>query len=165
MKRFFELISKEQFNKDFKSFNCSYDDLKLPIRATNNSAGYDFYLPFDLNLLPNEEIKIPTGVKVNMYDDEMLCIYVRSGIGFKYNIRLCNQVGIIDSDYYNNKDNEGNIWLSIQNHDISVHKFKKGDRIVQGVFQKYFICENDYNNKCLRKGGLGSTNKEELNNE
>ena len=41
---------------------------------------------------------------------EFLGIYIRSSLGFKYNIRMCNQVGIIDADYYNNKDNEGHIF-------------------------------------------------------
>lgn len=165
MRRYFELISKEQFDKDFKDYNCNYDDLKLPIRKTTNSAGYDFYLPFDLELIPNVEVQIPTGIKANMYDDEMLCMYIRSGVGFKYNIRLCNQVGIIDSDYYNNQDNEGNIWIAIQNHGRDVYKFKKGDRIVQGIFQKYLISEVDNYENCLRKSGLGSTNEEEKNYE
>ena len=161
MKRYFETISKNQFDIDFENFDCKYSDLKLPVRKTVNSAGYDFYLPFDLVLKPNVEVKIPTGIKVSMYDDEMFCIYIRSGIGFKYNIRLCNQVGIIDSDYYNNDENEGHIWISLYNHGKYVCEFKKGDRLFQGIFQKYLISENDNCEFNIRKNGLGSTDKEE----
>ena len=58
-------------------------------------------------------------------------------MGFKYNIRLCNQVGVIDADYYNNKDNEGHIWIKIQNEGEKELTFQKGEAIVQGIFFKY----------------------------
>lgn len=64
-------------------------------------------------------------------------------MGFKYNIRLCNQVGVIDSDYYNNQDNEGHIWIKIQNEGNKDVNFKKGDAIVQGIFLKYLTTKND----------------------
>ena len=100
--RKFEIISKKQFDIDFKDYDTRYDELILPKRNTKFAAGYDFYLPFDIELKPNEIIKIPTGIKVCMNEDEFLGIYVRSSLGFKYNLRLCNQVGIVDYDYYNN---------------------------------------------------------------
>ena len=158
MKRFFEKISKERFLEDFVNFDCNYDDILLPVRSTTDACGYDFYLPFDIEIKPNEVLKIPTGIKVSMYDDEFLMICVRSSIGFKYNIRMCNQIGIIDSGYYNNIDNEGNIWIALQNHSDKIYKFKKKDRIVQGIFQKYLITDNDNCLVTIRKGGLGSTN-------
>lgn len=64
---------------------------------------------------PGERKKVPTGIKSYFDRKEVLLLIVRSSMGFKYNIRLCNQVGVIDSDYYNNKDNEGHIWLMTQN--------------------------------------------------
>ena len=161
MKRFFEKISKEQFLKDFSNFGCNYEDIIIPIRATNDSAGYDFYLPFDIEIKPNEVVKIPTGIKVSMYDDEMLIICVRSSVGFKYNIRMCNQIGIIDSSYYNNKENEGGIWIALHNHSNKAYKFRKKDRLVQGIFQKFLTIENDEFINNIRVGGLGSTNTKE----
>lgn len=159
MKRYFEKISKKQFNKDFKGFDCSYDDIILPKRSTNNSMGYDFYLPIDIEIKCNQVVKIPTGIKVSMYEDEFLAIYDRSSTGFKYNVRMCNQVGLIDADYYNNIDNEGHIWIALQNHSNDDYIFNKGDRLVQGVFQKYLIVESDEELIDIRKGGLGSTNE------
>ena len=97
--------SQQQFNKDCPDAN--YGDILLPIRKTKNSAGYDFISFNEITLMPGEIKKIPTGIKVRLNDDEFLSIYVRSSMGFKYNIRMCNQVGIIDADYYNNSDNEG----------------------------------------------------------
>ena len=50
-----------------------------------------------------------------MNKDEMLMLVVRSSIGFKHNVRLCNQVGIIESDYYDNPTNEGHLFIKLQN--------------------------------------------------
>jgi dUTP pyrophosphatase len=68
---------------------------------------------------------------------------VRSSTGFKYNIRLVNQVGVIDADYYNNKDNEGHIFVKVQNHGNETVRFKAGDTIVQGLFIKYLTTKSD----------------------
>ena len=103
--RKFEKISKEQYEKDLKG-KCEYEDISLPVRSTKHSAGYDFKSPIEFELNPGEIIKVPTGIKAQMEDDEYLMLLVRSSMGFKYNVRLCNQVGIVDSDYYNNTDNE-----------------------------------------------------------
>ncbi len=64
-------------------------------------------------------------------------------MGFKYNIRLCNQVGVIDADYYNNQDNEGHIWLKVENESEKIITIKKGEAIVQGLFIKYLITDTD----------------------
>lgn len=159
MSRFFEKISKEQFKKDFVNYDCKYEDIILPKRSTFNSMGYDFFLPINVEIKSGEIVKIPTGIKVSMYNDEFLGIYDRSSTGFKYNIRMCNQVGLIDSDYYNNVKNEGHIWIALQNHDNNDYLFKKGDRLVQGIFQKYLIVENEDEIYEVRQGGLGSTSK------
>ena len=89
--RYFEKISFNQFKNDIKDDIELYNELKIPKRSTKKSAGYDFYSLIDVVLKPNESIKIPTGIKSCMNDDEVLMIYVRSSMGFKYNIRMCNQ--------------------------------------------------------------------------
>ena len=163
--RKFEFISKKQFDTDFKNADAVYEDLILPKRNTKYAAGYDFYLPYDISLKPGEIIKIPTGVKVIMNEDEFLGIYVRSSFGFKYNIRMCNQVGIIDYDYYNNIDNEGHMFVKLQNHGDNIVNLKKHDRYVQGIFQKYYVVDNEELIEKERIGGLGSTNKGDGKNE
>ena len=110
-----KIRNSRKFRDDFVNFNVEYNDIKLPVRKTKNSAGYDFYIPFDAIINPNETILIPTGIKVIMNENEFLGIYVRSGLGTKYNLRMCNQVGIIDADYYNNIENEGHIFIKMQN--------------------------------------------------
>ena len=143
MERCFEKISYEQFKNDIGDDKELYDSYLLPKRETKGSAGYDFIALNDFEIKPAEIKKIPTGVKAKFLDDEVLMLVVRSGMGFKYNVRMCNQVGIIDSDYYNNRGNEGHIWIALQNEGSNVYSVKKGDGICQGIFMKYLLCDND----------------------
>lgn len=159
MERFFEKISFEQFKKDIKDDELLYNNYELPKRKTKYSAGYDFIAIEDFEINPGEIKKIPTGYKVNMLGDEMLMIFVRSSMGFKYNVRMCNQVGIIDKDYYNNLDNEGHMFVKLQNEGDKVFSVKKGEAYAQGIFTKFLTCGEDV--EMVRTGGIGSTNRKE----
>lgn len=156
--RSFEKISFEQFKNDVCDDKLIYNKFKLPNRSTKNSAGYDFFSLFDFSLKPGEIMKIPTGIKVNMENNDVLFLVVRSSMGFKYNVRMCNQVGVIDSDYYNNSDNEGHIWIKLKNEGDKDFIVKNGDAICQGIFLNYFTVTNERDVKKIRNGGLGSTN-------
>ena len=143
--RRFEIISDKQWNKDI--FTQKDEVIQLgyqkPHRSTKHSAGYDFYSPIAITIPAHEMVAIPTGIKAQMEDDEVLSIYPRSGIGFKTGIRLANTVGIIDSDYYDNEDNEGHIWIRIQNEGDKEVYLKKDEAIVQGIFLKYLTTASD----------------------
>ena len=143
--RDFEKISFEQFKKDVANDRDLYDSIIIPQRDSAASVGYDLPILSDINLAPGETVKLPTGLKARFQPDEVLLLIVRSKTGFKYNIRLCNQVGVIDSDYYNNPDNEGHIFVKLQNEDTEAHSFKRGDALVQGVFMKYLATDSDNN--------------------
>lgn len=155
--RKFEKISFEQFSKDVENDRNLYESYNVPRRKTISSAGYDFESLYDFTLKPNEIIKIPTGIKVCLNKDEVLMLYVRSSQGFKYNVRMCNQVGIIDSDYYNNIDNEGHMWVRLQNEGDKDYIVKKGDAICQGIITKFLIAEDENEDFIERVGGIGST--------
>lgn len=159
--RKFEKISLNQFIKDTKLTPKEYELYNIPKRSTQYSAGYDFMALEDFTLNPNEIKLIPTGIKADMNENEVLMLYIRSSLGFKYNIRMCNQTGIIDKDYYNNEDNEGHIFVKIQNEGIKPKMFKQGENIVQGIFLNYLTTDNEEEIENERKGGIGSTNKEE----
>lgn len=98
--RKFEFISEAQWEKDVcaehKDF-CEYIDAKMPCRGTKHSAGYDFTSPVKIVVPAHKMAKIPTGIKAQMNEDEVLSIYPRSSIGFKTGIRLSNTVGIVDA--------------------------------------------------------------------
>ncbi len=163
----FEKVTYEQFMKDWydtfrnptirNSIDGAYD-VDLPQRATKFSAGYDFYTPIGFELKPGETIKIPTGVRCRINTDWALLLLPRSGLGFKYRVRLENTVGLIDSDYCTS-DNEGHIFVKLTNEGNKTMKVERGDAFCQGIFLPYGITEDD----CVettRTGGLGSTDKE-----
>jgi dUTP pyrophosphatase len=164
----FEKVSFEKYldkRKDYVSKEeCAYEyvNLKLPSRATKGSAGYDFVSPFSFTLKPKETRKIPLGIKSFMQDDMVLDIVIRSSLGFKYDVVLTNAVGIIDSDYYNNENNEGHIMVKLINHGKEDLVINAGDYICQGIFRDYYTTCNDTPRSEIRTGGIGSTdtNKE-----
>lgn len=164
----FQKVSKENYLKvleeDFPKLKKEdaeriFSDIKLPVRATKGSAGYDFFAPFSFVLKPGETIKVPTGIRAKMLEDWVLCLYPRSGLGFKYRLQLNNSVGIIDSDYYNS-DNEGHIFVKLTNdsNEGKVLTIKQGDGLIQGIFMPYGITDDD-DVSSIRNGGLGSTSK------
>ena len=157
MDRYFEKISFERFSLDVKNDRKLYDEYKLPRRASKNSCGYDFLAMEDYIIHPGEIKKIPTGYKSKFLSDEMLMIVVRSSMGFKYNVRMCNQVGVTESDYYNNISNEGHMWVALQNEGDKDYIINKGDAYAQGIFIKFLTCGDNPEEE--RIGGLGSTNK------
>lgn len=159
--RYFEKISFEQWKKDINISQEEYENHALPMRSTKYSAGYDFVSPIDFVLSPGDVKKIPLGVKVQMHQDEMLLLLVRSSMGFVYNVRLTNQVGVFESDYYNNINNEGHAWVSLQNHGKEPYSIKVGDRICQGIFTKFLTVDNEEEINGARTGGIGSTNNKE----
>jgi len=165
MPRYFEKISFEQFKKDIKDDLKLYNSYELPKRKTKYSAGYDFELIEDLVLKPNETKKISLGIKAKFNENEGLFLIVRSSLGFKYNLRMCNQVGLIDSDYYNNSSNEGHMFVKLQNHSEEEVKLKKEAGIIQGIFFKYLTVDDEEKIENERKGGFGSTNKGDEKNE
>lgn len=156
--RKFEKISFEQFKEDIAADKELYENYSLPKRGTKYAAGYDIFSLEDFTLMPGETKKIATGIKADMMDDEVLFILVRSSMGFKYNVRLCNQVGVVDKDYYNNEGNEGHIFIKIKNEGEKDFVVKKGDAIGQGIFMKYLMTDDDDSNT-VRTGGIGSTNR------
>ena len=193
----FAKVSFDQFKKDWKDlYNVTnekilkemYENIKLPKHGTKDSAGYDFIAYKDFYIYPGSSIVIPTGIKCKLGRGLSLDIYPRSGQGFKYKLEIANTVGIIDSDYYNNKKNEGHIMIKLTfvgiekvttfiesyvngepvlNQEMVEHRIdsalfiKKGTGYAQGIIHQYL---NVYNGECntndTREGGLGSTTKE-----
>lgn len=163
-----------------------YDDLTLlPKRSTKNSAGYDFVVAKDIvipsynSMFTNRPLEdklyysldeisdytksfkykptlVPTGVKAYMPNNMFLQISVRSSCPLKYWLILANGVGIIDSDYYGNGSNDGEIFFQLINFSPVAIALHKGDKIGQGIFLPYYQIEDD-EAAAARVGGFGST--------
>lgn len=153
----FEKVSFEEFRKNFESTETArlaYNNIQIPRRGTSGSAGYDFYIPVPVCLTPGIPTLIPTGIRAIIDPGYFLMCVPRSGLGFKYGVRLRNTVGIIDEDFWL-ADNEGHIMASITSEEpIS---FREGDRFMQGIFVPYAITDDDEPIKQERHGGFGST--------
>ena len=147
MSRFFEVVSNEHRKNG--------GDITAPTRVDPRSAGYDFYSPVDAVIPPYGMCMIWTDIKAFMEADEVLQLYVRSSMG-KHPVVIANGTGIIDSSYYGNADNDGNIGFRLLNLSEEPYVIKNGMRIGQGVFQKYLTTDND-NADGERVGGFGST--------
>ena len=101
---------------------------------------------------------VSTGMKCKLDPNTYLELSVRSSSPLKYWILMANSVGIIDADYYNNPDNEGEIFFQLINLSPFPIKIQKGEAIGQGIIKHYLTTEND-DATGMRTGGLGSTGK------
>lgn len=161
------------------------EDIQLPKRATKGSAGYDLaaskciVIPSIWNILMknsglarmqsgdsleenSEFLKstlVPTGVKAYMPENEFLMLVNRSSNPLKNHLSLPNGIGIIDADYYNNENNEGEIFVQLINYGLEDYTVKKGDRIAQGIFMPYQTIDRESNILKERTGGFGSSGK------
>lgn len=99
---------------------------------------------------------VSTGMKCQLDSNTYLELSVRSSCPLKYWLIMGNSVGIIDADYYNNPDNEGEIFFQIINLSPYDIQLKKGDIIGQGIIKSYLTTEDD-NASGERLGGFGST--------
>lgn len=178
--------------RGFKVVSRIKEDIKLPQRNDEGSAGYDFYAIEDIDIYPIfpisnfisnansciitpiidfknyegidcKDIKskhytlVKTGIKAYMPKDEYLALYIRSSLAMKHGLSLVNNCGIVDASYYNNESNEGEIGFLIINFSTITYHIKKGDKIGQGIFHKYYTIDNDIIVNSNRIGGFGSS--------
>lgn len=161
--RGFEVVSEsfrtafETWTDENKAKHTFATEITLPTRADVASAGYDFYLPKDVILLPAQKTLIFTDVKAYMQPDEVLQLFIRSSLAIKQGLMLPNNVGIIDASYYSNPGNDGNIGIALVNTSGISVKLRKGDRVIQGIFTKFFVADVDETAKTERTGGFGSS--------
>jgi dUTP pyrophosphatase len=137
-------------------------NINLPVRSTKNSAGYDVEAAEDC-VIPafkpgQKPTLVKTGIKAYMESDEVLILANRSSNPGKKGLILANSIGVVDSDYYGNPDNDGHIMYAFFNFKAEDIEIKKGDRIGQAIFQKYLVTDDDIA-QGERTGGFGSTNK------
>jgi len=130
----------------------------LPTRSTKNSAGYDFFNPKNIICKSHKITMISTGIKAQFPEDEMLLLFNRSSNPKKKGLIILNGVGVVDSDYYNNTDNEGEmafVFYNMLEEDVTL---LAGEKLGQGIFVKYAKTDDDMA-EGERIGGFGSTGK------
>lgn len=144
----------------FEKVSRIKEDIKLPERSTAGSAGYDFFAIKDVEIEPFSEnhkpIMIATGVKIKLPPSIYLMLANRSSNPGKLDLVMPGSIGVIDSDYYNNPDNEGEVFFSFYNVGDQTRVIKKGERLGQGIIMPFIKAAND-NAVGSRNGGFGST--------
>ena len=134
--------------------------INLPVRKTKFSAGYDIEAAED-TVIPSFKkgmapTLIKTGLKAYMQGDEYLKLCNRSSNPKKKGLILANSIGVVDSDYYENPDNDGHIMFAFYNIKDEDTVIKKGEAIGQAIFEKFLTVDNDIA-EGTRMGGFGST--------
>lgn len=99
---------------------------------------------------------VPTGIKIQLESNFYLSLSARSSLPLNSLLIVANAPGIIDADYYNNPQNEGEIFIQLLNLSPYNILIQKGDRIAQGVISEYFRTDTPSSTQ-KRKGGHGSS--------
>lgn len=150
----FEYVERIKKDRNFQSEGWK---MNLPQRSTKKSAGYDFINPETVTIHPKEIVYVKTGVKALFPDDFVLKLYNRSSNPKKLGLILINGVGIIDADYYNNPDNEGEIAFAFMNIKDEPATLEYGCKLGQGIFEKYYTVDDEDTITAERTSGFGST--------
>lgn len=143
--RKFEIVEK------YKSF-----DIIIPERKTKDSAGYDISTFEKVEIKPGEIKMIDTGLKISFPKDEVVFIIPRSSLCIKRFLTMPNNIGVIDSDYYNNPNNEGHLMIPLYNFGKQTQILEKNERFCQAIFVKYKKTK-EKGKKQIRMGGFGSS--------
>ena len=99
-------------------------DFIQPMYQTAGAAAFDLYLQEDLYLTPDEPVKVGLGFAADIEDGYSVMIMPRSSAG-NMGVRLCNTVGLIDSDYRKE-------WFAKLASSKPL-QFRRGDRILQAI--------------------------------
>lgn len=131
---------------------------KIPMRATNGSAGMDLYACIDspLTIAPGELAIVPTGIAIELPDSGCAAfLYARSGLGVKHGICLANGVGVIDSDY------RGEVCAGLCNVSDKPYTISPDERVCQMVIAPVFLPDikevSELGGTERGEGGFGST--------
>jgi len=137
---------------------------EMPRRATVGSAGYDFFAPCDLSFEPGkwtefdtgvsfdgteELVKSSNGVYIMQEGQWFLMLVPKSGLGFKYGMRLANTLGCVDADYTSH--------IRAKFTCEKAFTLRKGDKYMQGIFMPYLTLYGEVKPTAERTGGFGST--------
>lgn len=74
----------------------------LPVYASAGAACFDLHALLDIDgafVWHGEPLTLRTGLAIEVPEGHVMLIFSRSGHGFKFDTRLANCVGVIDSDY------------------------------------------------------------------
>ena len=107
-------------------------NVKTPMRSTDGSAGIDFFVPESITehwIKPNEDVNIPSGIKVKLNPGTALLAVNKSGIATKS--KLIVGACLIDEDY------TGEVHLHVINYSNKPQRIFAGQKLVQFLLINY----------------------------
>lgn len=108
-------------------------------------------------LMPGKTVKIHTGIKMEIPNGYCGLLMNRSSLANNSRLTLCDNVGLIDSDY------RGEITLKLHNGSDSIRFIMNNERVCQMVFIKYGELNFDVairlSETSRGEGGYGSTGR------
>lgn len=141
-------------------FNEEVEQLS-PIYASAFAAGLDLKacIAEKMTINPKEKVEIPTGVKLNFYDKNLVgLLFIRSSVGEKKTLQLANNVGVIDADY------QGELKMIVFNYGDEAEVIEPKERFAQLVLMSIVYADlhrvDLFSEQTERgEGAFGSTNK------
>ena len=106
-------------------------DAVTPTRATEGSAGLDFYSPADYIIPPHGQLLVPTQIKLQIPLGYYGRLASKSGLAILHQLHV--GAGVIDPDY------TGEIMVLLINTASCVYNIAKGPPIAQLILEKISI--------------------------
>ena len=128
-----------------------------PSYANDYAAGLDLRSNEQVDIHPGQILDIETLLAVEIPANHFGMVVARSGLSYKRQIKLINDVGIIDCDY------RGNIGIRLINEGKEPYLIEVGDRVAQMIIIPYTQVKLNYVEKLSESdrgvGGFGHTGK------
>lgn len=128
-----------------------------PSYANEYAAGLDIRSNEQVYIYPGEIVDIETLLAVEIPKGHFGMVVARSGLSYKRQIKLINDVGIIDEDY------RGNIGIRLINEGKEPYLIEVGDRVAQMIIIPYIQPRLIYVDKLEEtdrgNSGFGSTGR------
>ena len=140
----FEKVPFEQFKKDCKSvfgsevtLQRAWEQIVLPKRKMEGSAGYDICSPFAAKIMPESSLIIPTGLRVQLSDGWFMQYIPYYALKDGFKIKLNSVDGIIDGFFYQNSAHPGHIMFRVRVEGNKPLNLAAGEVFAQGIFCPY----------------------------
>jgi dUTP pyrophosphatase len=130
-------------------------DAKLPTHGHPGDAGIDFYALEDVVFAPGKQMRVHTGVAVEIPDGYVGLIWDKSSVSFNLGLKIMG--GVIDAGF------RGEITMSLFNTSNKEVVLEKGQKVAQMIIQKFEHCDiievGEISDTVRGEGREGSTGK------
>ena len=128
-------------------------EAKLPTKGHPGDAGLDFYAIKTVLFPPHGQMRVHTGVAIEIPDGHVGLIWDKSSVSFNMGLKVMG--GVIDASY------RGEVIMSLLNTTPKEVVLEKGHKVAQMLIQKFEDCDivevSDLSETIRGEGREGST--------